>query len=707
MKENTKKLSQTSSTLPTPTTGPNQRDLIITNDLLEWTFGNNQATGSNTTTNNTTGSTKPVTGMENKKVNKKVKSAPGPKIIVDFSGEDESKSLLGCFFGDENQVFQFKSEHFQYRPVISRNHDIKEMKEALFDLNVKDLVSNSASDQIHVWLKRPDSQALDSITIDDPDQACKLFNVGHSLYCRAPPQFEDIVVPKLIKELSYGIDPANNDRYRRGEVEVFYSRKGHYTDFHTDFQENFTIQLSGVKKWIFGTSTATHPTRGCTPHFNTDETHRDVVEQQLKVLKLGDNKFTADQFHHVEKVTEVILKPGDVMYHPAGIWHRVECQEDSISINISLTAVSYADIFCSSLQQLLMENPMWRSAVFHENQHLESAGRPTAQSIMKSMIEKVPELIKTLSPGDLLPFPTMRNKLTTAGDIKSKFLNASVNEEKSRKDEDKDKEESGDEDEWEEAEDSSADGSDENSQQEEEDAGSDGFEDMLESDDEEGKSKSFEIQSKDVNVVAFIESLLLSGTSTATSSTSEDSNNNKKRKASSGVFHDFAALKVKFNPFAVILTENEIKVGCGSATHKKAKAGTTGDDYDDVDMDDDDLDNDQKPISFVIHAGYGNETLESAARATVHFLSSDGLVLEELLKLYHQDRERRILSYVRRPKAPSSHSDSGVSQPNVFSSQDIWSKLTKDKKNRSLDLSEVVRIVVSLHLAGAITLLNP
>jgi hypothetical protein len=160
----------------------------------------------------------------------------------------------------------------------------------------------------------------------------------------------------------------------------------------------------------------------------------------------------------------------------------------------------------------------------------------------------------------------------------------------------------------------------------------------------------------------------------------------------------------------VILTENEIKVGCGSATHKKAKAGTTGDDndeYDDVDMDDDDLDDDQKPISFVIHAGYGNETLESAARATVHFLYSDGLVLEELLKLYHQDRERRILSYVRRPKAPSSHSDSGVSQPNVFSSQDIWSKLTKDKKNRSLDLSEVVRIVVSLHLAGAITLLNP
>jgi hypothetical protein len=27
----------------------------------------------------------------------------------------------------------------------------------------------------------------------------------------------------------------------QGEIEIFLSRKGNFTDFHTDFQENFTI----------------------------------------------------------------------------------------------------------------------------------------------------------------------------------------------------------------------------------------------------------------------------------------------------------------------------------------------------------------------------------------------------------------------------------------------------------------------------------
>ena len=26
-----------------------------------------------------------------------------------------------------------------------------------------------------------------------------------------------------------------------GEIEIFYAKNGHYTDWHTDFQENFTV----------------------------------------------------------------------------------------------------------------------------------------------------------------------------------------------------------------------------------------------------------------------------------------------------------------------------------------------------------------------------------------------------------------------------------------------------------------------------------
>jgi quercetin dioxygenase-like cupin family protein len=36
--------------------------------------------------------------------------------------------------------------------------------------------------------------------------------------------------------------------------------------------------------------------------------------------------------------TEVILNEGDILYHPAGIWHSVKSEEDSISINFSHNA---------------------------------------------------------------------------------------------------------------------------------------------------------------------------------------------------------------------------------------------------------------------------------------------------------------------------------------------------------------------------------
>ena len=35
----------------------------------------------------------------------------------------------------------------------------------------------------------------------------------------------------------------------------------------------------------------------------------------------------------------VTLNEGDILYHPAGVWHAVGCEEDSISINFSMKAL--------------------------------------------------------------------------------------------------------------------------------------------------------------------------------------------------------------------------------------------------------------------------------------------------------------------------------------------------------------------------------
>jgi hypothetical protein len=52
-----------------------------------------------------------------------------------------------------------------------------------------------------------------------------------------------------------------------GEIETFVSKSGNYTDWHTDFQENFTMQLKGSKIWKLLNSGLQAPLLGFTPHY--------------------------------------------------------------------------------------------------------------------------------------------------------------------------------------------------------------------------------------------------------------------------------------------------------------------------------------------------------------------------------------------------------------------------------------------------------
>ncbi len=42
-----------------------------------------------------------------------------------------------------------------------------------------------------------------------------------------------------------------SDGKTMGEIETFFSKKGNLTDYHIDFQENFTLQIKGSKIWRF------------------------------------------------------------------------------------------------------------------------------------------------------------------------------------------------------------------------------------------------------------------------------------------------------------------------------------------------------------------------------------------------------------------------------------------------------------------------
>lgn len=172
-------------------------------------------------------------------------------------------------------------------------------------------------------------------------------------------------------------------------METFISTENHMTNWHYDFQENFTIQLSGTKRWTLQQGTIKDPIRGCTPHYAAPE----AVESQLKAAHLFDRKFRfgfpETGVTAIGSVQSIDVKPGDVFYFPAGMWHKVEALEPGVSINVSLMASNYASVASQALHQLLFQDERWRQPVVNNS-------RVTAVDHLKTLLKDLPSMIQRL-----------------------------------------------------------------------------------------------------------------------------------------------------------------------------------------------------------------------------------------------------------------------------------------------------------------------
>jgi hypothetical protein len=123
------------------------------------------------------------------------------------SSSKTDSSLLSSIFGGSVNLKSFLSNNFKKCPavVLGSPERIDSIKRALFDLDVDSLLSNTASDSIQVWLGSKELHKPISSINTDPLQALKLYEAGHSLYCRAPIDFESMIIPKILDELGHGI----------------------------------------------------------------------------------------------------------------------------------------------------------------------------------------------------------------------------------------------------------------------------------------------------------------------------------------------------------------------------------------------------------------------------------------------------------------------------------------------------------------------
>ena len=156
------------------------------------------------------------------------------------------------------------------------------VSEQMFDLDLQALVEATLETEfVHIW-KPPKSgkkttgdQTISSMETDDADECVTAAELGASLYFTSSAEFRETYGKALSSQMGYDFAsyfPGSSTSTSAGdsmtEIEIFVSKKGNYTDFHMDFQENFTYQLKGSKKWRLRTERGMQsPVMGFSPHF--------------------------------------------------------------------------------------------------------------------------------------------------------------------------------------------------------------------------------------------------------------------------------------------------------------------------------------------------------------------------------------------------------------------------------------------------------
>eukprot|EP01100_Stratorugosa_tubuloviscum_P000511 TRINITY_DN1113_c3_g1_i2.p1 TRINITY_DN1113_c3_g1~~TRINITY_DN1113_c3_g1_i2.p1 ORF type:complete len:538 (+),score=247.51 TRINITY_DN1113_c3_g1_i2:128-1741(+) len=322
------------------------------------------------------------------------------KIVYNQLPIINSENLLESF------VSPFSKEEFlsniwkkKCLAVITSSERFENLIENHFySLDLNQLLENSASENIFVWMRNTTSEGggkIDSFETDNSSTAEICYNSGASLYFRASQDTTDEFVRAMSMDL--GINFAGiyaQENTNKGEIEIFVSRTGHYTDWHFDFMENFTFQLKGKKKWIFKQGQVKNPIRGFTPHYNKV----DNLEQQLKAHRLSNPNFQSD----VNAITnsefeEITLTEGSVLYFPAGTWHSVECIEDSISINISLIGTTWGDLVTESIRHMLFKQEHWRDII-------SSSDVNQARQHLTLLLSRLQLDLQGLSAENILPY---------------------------------------------------------------------------------------------------------------------------------------------------------------------------------------------------------------------------------------------------------------------------------------------------------------
>jgi ribosomal protein L16 Arg81 hydroxylase len=172
----------------------------------------------------------------------------------------------------------------------------------------------------------------------NPTNAAQFHDIGATLY------FVNVPLPALTDPLADFLGAPR----RKVLASLFFTPAGGGAVPHFDKNENFTIQLTGAKRWQIGET----PMVPVTPDSYT--LGSTAITPALAPLLAGAQR-------PPERTVDVT--PGTLLYVPRGTVHHTGAGEPSWSLNLSYSPSMWLDLLWVGLQERLIASPRWRGMV--------------------------------------------------------------------------------------------------------------------------------------------------------------------------------------------------------------------------------------------------------------------------------------------------------------------------------------------------------
>lgn len=191
-----------------------------------------------------------------------------------------------------------------------------------------------------------------------------LFNDVNQRLSRLNPILENLVTIFGFSKMTYARNLA------------YYTPKGVGNDLHFDQNINIVYQIEGEKSWELAKN-----------DFFTEALERYVPGEEIgpELLSYAKNIPHSDDLAKL-KFTNILLRPGDILFLPKGIWHRTKAHSDSFSINFTFSAPCFLDLLLASFRAHLIQDERWRQTFIKSDAF---TNHEQFQSLLKETLEQL------------------------------------------------------------------------------------------------------------------------------------------------------------------------------------------------------------------------------------------------------------------------------------------------------------------------------